>query len=101
MPTVGYGKPKEDSPTRHLFVANIPGDGEPQREILSLLQRFGAVEIELPEDGRSRLFASFADVVASSHALAALTSEPVATQFNRRFVVQYAALKSEKVRLGE
>ena len=101
MPAVSYGKPKENSPTRHLFVANIPNTGEPQRETLSLLRELGAVDIELPEDGRSRLFASFADVVAASQALAVLISEPVATQFNRRFIVQYAALKSEKVRSGE
>ena len=101
MPAVSYGKPKKDSPTRHLFVANIPGAGEPQRETLSLLQNLGAVDIELPDDGRSRLYASYADVAAASQALAALTSEAVATQFSRRFVVRYAALKSEKVRSGE
>ena len=91
-----FRAPKDNGPTRHLFVANCGvASGLSASAIKQLFENLGAVTIQ-DEDKRSIVFASFSDAETASHAAAVLTSENICRKY-RKFAVKYAELKEEEV----
>lgn len=92
-----FRTPVDEAATRHLFIANCgEAAGLSVTAIKDLLKGLGALEIQLPNDKRSIVFASFKSVEAAKQALKALQSDAIQQQY-RKFTLKFAELANDQV----
>ncbi len=86
-----FRTPKDNAPTRHLFIANCGvSAGLSEGNVEELFTALKAVSIQ--EEKRSVVFATFKDATAACEAAAQLRSEQIESQYQKKFVVKYAEL---------
>lgn len=94
-------KPKNDEPTKYLFVGNCgPATGLDNSSIGAFFKKYRPTEVLIPEKSTaaSHIFLSFESVQDAQDAVLALSGKPFQELGNRLLKVNYADLKSSKVR---
>lgn len=89
-----FYKPRDDAPTPHLMVGNMPDAASCLDALRATLSRFGSlVQLEPAGEGASHTWASFESAEAASAARTSLSGTCLPELGGRPLVVQHAALR--------